>query len=95
MWEEPIKLFLQYWELITVIAGVWFFGYGMARKFEVIFKKDSKGRTLGERLDKIEHQLYPNGGDSMADVLNDTKSDVQEIKGQLKVLSDIATKNWK
>lgn len=30
---------------------------------------DEKGRDLPERLDRIEHQLYPNGGKSLPDRL--------------------------
>lgn len=95
MWDSPIKLFLTYWELITVIVTVWFFGYGMAKKLEVLFKKDRKGRTLEQRLDRIEHQLYPNGGDSLADTVNQTQLEIKEIHGKLKILSDLATRNWK
>lgn len=95
MIENPIDLFLQYWEFITVMVTVWLFGYGMARKLEVVFKKDRKGRTLAERLDRIEHQLYPNGGTSMADAVNQTQLEVKEIHAKLELLSDIASRNWK
>jgi hypothetical protein len=95
MWENPIELFLTYWEFVTVVFTVWLFGFIMARRLEVVFKKDRRGRNLGERLERIEHQLYPNGGDSLADKVNQTQLEVKEMHGKLEVLSDLATRNWK
>jgi hypothetical protein len=94
MWEKPIEAILQFWQLGGVIVAVWLIGYAMAKKFEMIFGKDKKGRNILERLERIEYQMYPNGGTSMLDKVEQTKSDVQIIKGELKIIKDLAVKNW-
>ena len=41
---------------------------------------------LEKRLDKIEYQLYENGGTSMKDQMNDTRTDLQDLKTSFLVL---------
>jgi hypothetical protein len=72
---QTLEVLREYWQLLLFGFSVWFIGYTMAKRFEVIFKKDRKGRTLGERLDSIETQLHPNGGSSLADKVNKISSD--------------------
>jgi len=47
----------------------------------VIFTAAYKYFTkMSKRLDRIEYQLYENGGGSMKDQINDLCSDIQELK---------------
>lgn len=41
---------------------------------------------LEKRLDRIDYQLYENGGGSMKDQMNDTRDDLQELKTSFLVL---------
>ena len=41
---------------------------------------------LEKRLDKIEYQLYENGGSSMKDQMNDTRADLTDLKTDFLVL---------
>lgn len=41
---------------------------------------------LEKRLDKIEYQLYENGGGSMKDQMNDTRADLTHLKTDFLVL---------
>jgi chitinase len=41
---------------------------------------------LEKRLDKIEYQLYENGGGSMKDQMNDTRADLTALKTDFLVL---------
>lgn len=41
---------------------------------------------LEKRLDKIEYQLYENGGGSMKDQMNDTREDLTHLKTDFLVL---------
>lgn len=41
---------------------------------------------LEKRLDKIEYQLYENGGGSMKDQMNDTREDLTDLKTDFLVL---------
>lgn len=41
---------------------------------------------LEKRLDRIEYQLYENGGGSMKDQMNDTRADLKDLKTDFLVL---------
>ena len=41
---------------------------------------------LEKRLDRIEYQLYENGGSSMKDQMNDTRADLKDLKTDFLVL---------
>ena len=41
---------------------------------------------LEKRLDRIEYQLYENGGSSMKDQMNDTREDLTHLKTDFLVL---------
>jgi chitinase len=41
---------------------------------------------LEKRLDRIEYQLYENGGGSMKDQMNDTREDLKDLKTEFLVL---------
>ena len=78
---------------LTAILSV---GYVTVRKFERILGKDEKGRTIADRLDRVEHQIFPNGGSSMADKVNnldsnqnEIKSDVKQLSGELRIIHDV------
>jgi hypothetical protein len=79
--------------IIGILLGLGGLSYGASRIFKFINRlscavgADKNGRTISERLERIEHQLWPNGGSSMADKVNhltiesaETISDVRFIK---------------
>ena len=55
---------------IGIIVGGIVAVYRIARKIENAIGLDSQGRTNSERLDRVEHQLWENGGTSLADRVN-------------------------
>ena len=54
----------------VTIAGALYAIYKIAKRLEDTIGTDSKGRTISERLDRVEHQLWENGGSSLADRVN-------------------------
>ena len=61
--------------------------YKIAKRIDAAIGVDEQGRTLSDRMDKVEYQLWPNGGLSMADRVNaidktnnQMMTDVQIIK---------------
>ena len=87
---------IENWSTIISIITLLSVGYVTVRKFEKILGKDSKGRTIAERLDRVEHQLFPNGGSSLADKVNcladghdEIKSDIKAVNSELKLVHDI------
>ena len=57
-------------------SGLWAFCETIVI-FTAAYKYFSK---MSKRLDRIEYQLYENGGASMKDQINDLCSDIQELK---------------
>jgi hypothetical protein len=87
---------IENWSTIISIITLLSVGYVTVRKFEKILGKDSKGRTIAERLDRVEHQLFPNGGSSLADKVNcladgheEIRSDLKAVNSELKLVHDI------
>lgn len=72
---------------IGVVVGGIVAIYRLARKIGDAIGVDSKGRTISERLERVEHQLWENGGSSLADRVNvieahsiKTSSEIEIIK---------------
>jgi hypothetical protein len=71
----------------VTIFGALYAVYKVAKRLEDAIGTDSKGRTISDRLDRVEHQLWENGGSSLADRVNkieacslQTATEVQFIK---------------
>jgi hypothetical protein len=86
------------WQMLAVIGIALSIGYATARKFEGLLSKNKKGDTVVERLEKIERQILPNGGSSMADKIdyirrdqNKMKNELSQISGELEVIKGIVT----
>lgn len=55
---------------VTTITAALVAVYRIARRLDDAIGKDSHGRTLSDRLERVEHQLWENGGSSLADRVN-------------------------
>lgn len=57
--------------------------YRGVQRIEATLGVDERGRTIAQRLDVVEHQLFPNGGGSLADKVN--RIDIKQIELEVKV----------
>jgi uncharacterized protein YoxC len=57
--------------------------YNVVRRMEETLGIDKQGRTISERLDRVEHQLFPNGGSSLTDKINRIAFEQQAMKHEL------------
>ena len=76
----------------TIIASV-VAVYRIARRVEQAIGTDSKGRTISERLDRVEHQLWENGGSSLADRVNKIEACSIQTSAQVGLIKDLITSN--
>lgn len=76
---------------IGVIFGALFAIYRVARRIGDAIGVDAKGRTLAERLDRVEHQLWENGGSSLADRVNNIDSSVTSLKAEVRLITTLVT----
>jgi hypothetical protein len=70
--------------------------YRIAKRLENAIGVDKDGRTISDRMSRVEHQLWPNGGSSMADRVNEaakTASENQAIANataaEVRIIRDI------
>lgn len=83
-------------ELIFTIAavitalGVIFGGvysiYKIVKRIGEVLGVDSRGRTLSERLDRVEHQLWENGGSSLADRVNNIERHILKATTEIEII---------
>ena len=50
---------------------------------------DSRGRSLSERLERVEHQLWENGGSSLADRVNLINEHSIKTSAEVELIKDL------
>ena len=77
----------------ATIIGALYAIYKIAKRLEDAIGTDSKGRTLAERLDRVEHQLWENGGSSLADRVNKIEACSIETATEVRFIKDLIISN--
>jgi hypothetical protein len=72
-----------------VIIGSLVAIYKLARKIGDSIGVDRNGRTLSERLDRVEHQLWENGGSSLADRVNSIEAHAISSTAKLELIENL------
>ena len=84
--------------ILTVSAVVSAFGiligaiyaiYRIARRIGDTLGVDKEGRTLSERPERVEYQLWENGGSSLADRVNNIEMHVVKVSTEIELIKDI------
>lgn len=63
--------------------------YQAAKRIEGALGVDKHGRTLAQRLDRVEHQLWPNGGSSLADRVNQIQAEQTKSATEIAVVKHL------
>lgn len=63
--------------------------YRIAKKIGDIIGTDANGRTISDRLDRVEYQLWENGGTSLADRVNNIEKHVIKVSTEIEFIKDI------
>lgn len=74
----------------VILAGVWRV-YRIVRRIDATLGVDKYGRTIAERLERVEYQLFPNGGSSLADRVGRIAMTQAEQGAELRVVHEIVT----
>lgn len=72
----------------VIIGGVLAI-YRVATRLSDAIGLDENGRTISERIDRVEHQLWENGGSSLADRVNTIEMHVIKISAEVELIKDI------
>ena len=92
----PQELIFTIAALITatgVIIGSLVAIYKLARRIGDAIGVDKSGRTIAERLDRVEHQLWENGGSSLADRVNSIEAHAISTTAKLELIEALIVKN--
>jgi hypothetical protein len=73
---------------LATIVGALYAVYKVARRIDDAIGVDSKGRTISERLDRVEHQLWENGGSSLADRVNRIERTADHTSTEMTLIKD-------
>jgi hypothetical protein len=74
---------------LTILLGAIFAIYRIAKRIGDALGVDREGRTIADRLDRVEHQLWENGGSSLADRVNNIELHVVKVSAEVELIKDI------
>jgi hypothetical protein len=74
---------------IGVIFAALYASYKLAKKIDAAIGVDERGRSLSDRLNKVEHQLWENGGSSLADRVNNIEHHIIKVSTEIDLIKDI------
>lgn len=74
---------------ITAIGSFFFAMYKVAKRIDGAIGTDDNGRTLSDRMDKVEYQLWPNDGGSLADKVNRVEKNTEGNSTELKIIKEL------
>jgi len=74
---------------VTAIAIFTYRVYKIARRIDDTLGVDKEGRTISDRLLRVEHQLFPNGGTSLSDKITRVESEQRVMQGKLDTVETI------
>ncbi len=75
---------------LGVIIGAFIAIYRIAARIGDVLGVDRSGRTISDRLDRVEHQLWENGGSSLADRVNNIEQHVIKTSAEIDLIKDLA-----
>lgn len=91
-WSEQVLTAAAIIVAVGVIIGAGYKVYKVAHRIDAALGVDKQGRTVSDRLGRVEHQLWPNGGTSLADKLNRVEATQHAQTAELRVVRDLLTK---
>jgi hypothetical protein len=63
--------------------------YKVIHRVETAIGVDDQGRTMSERMDRVEYQLWENGGNSMKDQMNAQGALAKQTAVEVKFIKDV------
>jgi hypothetical protein len=74
---------------ITGVSAFMFSIYKIAKRVDQAIGVDADGKTLSDRMSRVEHQLWENGGSSLKDQVNDVQRCQTEINAKMGVIEGL------
>lgn len=87
--EEILAFILLVLGVFTAASALGYKIYRIAKRLEGSVGVDAQGRTLSERMARVEHQVWPNGGDSLADQVHHIESVSRDTAVEVRLIRDL------
>lgn len=78
---------------VAAIFGFIYSMYRIASRVEAAIGTDESGRTISDRMERVEYQLWENGGESLADRVNDIDKHSRETAVEVRFIKEILVQN--
>lgn len=82
-------------DLLFIVAAIGAFSsffyalYKVAKRIDAAIGVDDQGRSLSERMDKVEYQLWPNNGASLADKVDRVEKGAESNSVELRIIKEL------
>jgi len=73
---------------LLVIFRFSYQAYKAIHRIDDMLGVDRQGRTLSDRIERLEYQLFPNGGRSLDDRVTQVAFDQKTIEGEVRSIRD-------
>ena len=73
----------------SVVGGVLYTLYKVLRRIDAAIGVDEKGRTISDRMDRVEYQLWENGGESLKDQVNKIERHALQTATEVGIIKEI------
>lgn len=73
---------------LLVIIKFGYATYKAIHRIDEMLGVDRQGRTLSHRIERLEYQLFPNGGRSLDDRVTQVAFDQKTIEGEVRSIRD-------
>lgn len=73
----------------SIIAGILYTLYKVVKRIDLAIGVDEKGRTISDRMDRVEYQLWENGGESLKDQVNKIEKHAIQTATEVGVIKEI------
>jgi hypothetical protein len=74
---------------VSVIGGVLYTLYKVVHRIDAAIGVDDKGRTISDRMDRVEYQLWENGGESLKDQVNKIEKHAIQTATEVGIIKEI------
>lgn len=73
---------------LLVIIKFGYATYKAINRIDEMLGVDRKGRTLSDRIERLEYQLFPNAGRSLDDRVNQIAFDQKAMDGEIRAIRE-------
>lgn len=90
--EQLRALVMENAELVSAFTVLLLFAVSLRRAIASVIAavgKDEEGKTLSDRMSRVEYQLWENGGDSLKDRVNELDVRTRSMDVKLDLIQEI------